>query len=171
MKPMFKELKFQTEGKKITYFNIKEQIEDFVSKSGIKEGILAVQSPHTTCSVIFEEMVHDFNERGDEFLQIDLNNGLEKIFPPQTAFGVEYNYPGPKHMAFAQADGDETYIKHPEILLNGPAHLKGSLLGASEVFVIHEGKLLTGTWGSVYFVDWDYNRPRNRKCYLMIIGE
>ena len=33
MKPMFKELKFQTEGKKITYFNIKEQIEDFVSKS------------------------------------------------------------------------------------------------------------------------------------------
>ena len=171
MRSMFKELHFQTEGRKVTYFNIKDKIDDFVSICGITEGILAVQTPHTTCSVIFEEMVHDFDENGDEYLQVDLNHQLEKIFPPQTAFNTEYNYPGPKHMAFAKADGDETYIQHPELLLNGPAHIKGSLLGASEVFVIHEGRLLTGSWGSIYFVDWDYNRPRERKCYLMIVGE
>ena len=171
MTTVFKELHFQTEGKKITYFNIKDAVVQFVCGSGITYGILAVQSPHTTCSVIFEEMVHDFDENGDEYLQADLNVGLNKIFPCQTALNLEYRYPGPKHMAFAQADGDDTYVRHPELLLNGPAHLKGSMLGASEVFVIHNGEILTGPWGSIYFVDWDFNRPRDRKCYLMIVGE
>ena len=166
-----KQLELQTKGKKITYFNITKDVEKFVEENNVKTGIVTVQSEHTTCSVFFEEMVHDFDENGDEYLQVDLNHQLEKIFPPQTAFNTEYNYPGPKHMAFAKADGDETYIQHPELLLNGPAHMKGSLLGASEVFVIHEGRLLTGSWGSIYFVDWDYNRPRERKCYLMIVGE
>ena len=78
MRSMFKELHFQTEGRKVTYFNIKDKIDDFVSICGITEGILAVQTPHTTCSVIFEEMVHDFDENGDEYLQVDLNHQLEK---------------------------------------------------------------------------------------------
>lgn len=171
MKTVFKELQFQTEGKKATYFNIKEDVVRFVEESQVKNGVMVVQSPHTTCSVIFEEMVHDFDFNGDEYLQADLNKGLEKIFPRQTTDHDYYKYPGPKHMAFAQEGDDDTYVKHPELLLNGPAHLKGSLLGASESFIIKDGELLTGEWGYIYFVDWDYNRPRKRKCNLMIIGE
>lgn len=34
-----------------------------------------------TCSVLFEEFVHDKDFNGDEFLQVDLNNILDKIVP------------------------------------------------------------------------------------------
>lgn len=171
MKIWFKELQFQTEGKKVTYFNIKDDVVSFVKESKIDNGIIVVQTPHTTTSIIFEEMVHDFDFNGDEYLQVDLNKGLEKIFPRQVTDGQYYKYPGPKHIAFAQEDGDDTYVKNPGLLLNGPAHLKGSLLGASETFIIKDSQILTGDWGYIYFVDWDYNRPRKRKCNLMMIGE
>ena len=171
MRAFFKKIVMQTKGKKVTYFNIKNEIEQFVESSGVEKGLLVVQSPHTTCSVIFEEMVHDYDFNGYEYLQVDLNKSLNKLFPPQETEGEYYRYPGPKHMAFAQQGEDDTYIKDPGLLLNCPAHLKGSLLGASESFVVWDGKVQTGEYGDVYFVDWDYNRPRKRNCYLMLIGE
>ena len=69
-----KELSLQTKGKKITFFNITEAVNQFIEETKIVEGILTVQTEHTTCSVFFEEMVHDFDIKGDEFLQVDLNS-------------------------------------------------------------------------------------------------
>lgn len=166
----YKELVFQTKGKKVQYFNIKKEIIEFVKESNIKNGVLVVQSPHTTCSVIFEEMVHDFDYNGDEFLQVDLNRILEKLIPRQITEGEYYCYPGPKHISLAQKKSD-IYKENPSILLNAPAHLKGSLLGASESFIIKDNVVLTGAFGDIYFVDWDYNRSRKRKCHLCILGE
>ncbi len=80
------QLYFETKGNKATYFNIKQECVDFVKQTNVQEGILIVQSPHTTCSVFFEEMVHDFDAMGDEFLQHDLNKGLEIIFPKQLTY-------------------------------------------------------------------------------------
>ncbi len=59
-------LKFETKGKKTEYINIKDEVFEFVRESGIRNGILNVQSAHTTCAVIFEEMVHDRDIKGDE---------------------------------------------------------------------------------------------------------
>lgn len=64
-----------------TYVNITPQVREAIEKSGIKNGICVAISPHTTCSVFFEEFVHDYNEAGDEFLQEDLNDVLKKIIP------------------------------------------------------------------------------------------
>ena len=61
-----KELSFETLGNKATYFEIRQECRDFVRETGIQDGILVVQSPHTTCAVFFEEMVHDFDALGDE---------------------------------------------------------------------------------------------------------
>ena len=58
-------------GRRVTYHNIKDQVVEAVQKSGVKDGIVVVQSPHTTCSVIFEEFVHDKDFNGDEFLQVE----------------------------------------------------------------------------------------------------
>ena len=65
-------------------------VEKFVEENNVKTGIVTVQSEHTTCSVFFEEMVHDFDIKGDEYLQVDLNKGLEKIYPNQESDGVYY---------------------------------------------------------------------------------
>ena len=48
---------------------------------------------------MFEDMgvmKNDYTENGDEFLQADLNNILQKLIPDNIAEG-QYNYPGEKH--------------------------------------------------------------------------
>lgn len=164
-----KELEFETRGNKATYFNIREECRSFLEETGVTEGIFVAQSPHTTCSVLFEEMVHDLDALGDEYLQADLNKGLEKIFPKQLSYDDYYKYPGPQHRAFSRENGGGL-SKNPASLLNGDAHLKSTLLGASQTLIIKEGKLLTGTYGYLYFVDFDGNRARKRTCHLCIIG-
>ena len=66
-----KELCLQTKGKKITFFRITDEVKRFIEETQIINGIITVQTEHTTCAVFFEEMVHDFDIKGDEFLQVD----------------------------------------------------------------------------------------------------
>ncbi len=156
-----------------TYVNITPQVRAAIEKSGIKEGICAVISPHTTCAVFFEEFVHDFNEAGDEFLQEDLNNVLAKIIPDQTGEGI-YNYPGEKHYEAVRSWPDwEVYLPGGDrkALWNGDAHLKATMIGSSEVLDVTDGKLGVGETGYVYFVDFDRTRERTRKCRITVIGE
>ncbi len=163
----------QSHGTTPTYINITQQVRDAIAASGISNGTCTVISPHTTCSVFFEEFAHDFNEAGDEFLQADLNNVLTRIIPDQTRADV-YLYPGEKHYEAVESwpnaadylpDGDRT------ALWNGDAHLKATLLGSSQVFAVDNGALGVGTTGSIYFVDFDRTRPRTRKCKIIIMGE
>lgn len=86
----------KSHGKTPTYVNITPQVREAIEKSGIQNGICTVISPHTTCSVFFEEFVHDYNEAGDEFLQEDLNDVLKKIIPDHVS-ADQYNYPGEEH--------------------------------------------------------------------------
>lgn len=158
-------------GGRPSYHNITQEIKGIVERSGIKNGICVVQSQHTTCSVIFEEYVHDLDFNGDEYLQVDLNRILERIIPRETTDGTEYRYPGPKHLDFLMSLDDPQYPKEPGTILNGDAHIRGSLFGASETFIIEDGKLQIGSVGYIYFIDWDQNRSRNRKCHVMVMGE
>lgn len=172
MKVYSEELILRSNGKRVTYHNIKNQVLAAVTASGIKDGMCLVQSPHTTCSVIFEEFVHDRDFNGDEFLQGDLNRILDKMVPRELSENVNYRYPGPKHVDFLHELQDNPQYQGDEAtILNGDAHIRASLFGASESFVVKNGVILTGDVGSIYFVDWDQNRERNRKCEVMVMGE
>ena len=50
---------------------------------------------------------------------------------------------------------------------NSAAHLKSSLFGASEHFIIENGRLLLGTWQGIMFCEFD--GPRNRQVRVKII--
>jgi secondary thiamine-phosphate synthase enzyme len=50
---------------------------------------------------------------------------------------------------------------------NSAAHLKSSLFGASESFIIEEGSLLLGTWQGIMFCEFD--GPRRRRVQVKII--
>ena len=163
----------QSHGMTPTYINITPEVRKAIKNSSIQNGTCTVISPHTTCSVFFEEFVHDINEAGDEFIQADLNKVLANIIPDQTSADV-YTYPGEKHYEAVESwpnaadylpDGDRT------ALWNGDAHLKATLLGSSQVFDVDNGQLGVGTTGYVYFVDFDRTRPRTRKCKIIIMGE
>jgi secondary thiamine-phosphate synthase enzyme len=62
-----------------------------------------------------------------------------------------------------QADG----YRHAEG--NSDSHLKTSLVGLSVQLPVTDGKIITGTWQSVYFCEFD--GPRNRCVSVTVLGE
>ena len=167
------QIEVQSHGKTPTYINITPQVRAAIEKSGIQNGICVVISPHTTCSVFFEEFVHDINEAGDEFLQADLNGVLEKIIPDQTNAEI-YKYPGEEHYKAVESWPDAAaYLPNGDrtALWNCDAHLKATILGSSQTFEVDNGKLGVGTTGYIYFADFDRTRPRTRKCKIVVMGE
>ncbi len=156
-----------------TYINITEEVKQIIERSGIKEGVVHVISPHTTCSVFFEEYVHDKLPNGKEFIQQDLDNALAKIIPDQTAWG-QYFYPGTIHLEEVESWPD--YRKFlpsgtREELWNADAHLKATILGNSATFDVEDGKLGVGKTGYIYFVDFDRTHERDRRCKVVVMGE
>ena len=154
-----------------SYHDIREQLNEAVAASGIKDGSLTVASAHTTCSLFFDETMHDRNFFGDEFLWQDINEAMDKIAPPMQCEG-QYHSPGPEHIAFGLSLSDPSYPAEEWVMLNTDAHLKASIFGsASLTFIVRDGELLLGPLGRVYFVDWDRLRERTRTINVMVMGE
>jgi secondary thiamine-phosphate synthase enzyme len=51
---------------------------------------------------------------------------------------------------------------------NSAAHVKSSMVGASELIIIEKGRLVLGTWQSIFFCEFD--GPRTRKVFISIIA-
>ncbi len=51
---------------------------------------------------------------------------------------------------------------------NSAAHVKSSLVGASKLVIIENGRLVLGTWQSIFFCEFD--GPRSRKVLISIIA-
>lgn len=51
---------------------------------------------------------------------------------------------------------------------NSAAHVKSSLVGASEYIIIENGRLVLGTWQSVFFCEFDGPRSRNVMVKIVI---
>jgi secondary thiamine-phosphate synthase enzyme len=51
---------------------------------------------------------------------------------------------------------------------NSAAHVKSSMVGASELIIIEKGRLVLGIWQSIFFCEFD--GPRTRKFFISIIS-
>ncbi len=49
---------------------------------------------------------------------------------------------------------------------NSPAHIKSTLVGASEIIAVDKGRLVLGTWQGIFFCEFD--GPRTRKIHLRL---
>ncbi len=83
------------------------------------------------------------NEGADPDVQRDIVGFLNKLVPA--------SYP------FSHGEG------------NSDAHVKSTLVGASDSVIIENGELLLGTWQAIYFCEFDGPRS-NRKVAVRIIG-
>lgn len=154
-----------------SYHDIREELNQFVEKTNIKDGMLVVSSAHTTCSLYFDETMHDVNFFGDEYLHVDINNTMDRLVPKMNSEN-QYNSPGPKHVEFGLSLSDPNYPAEKWTMLNTDAHIRSSMFGSpSLTFIIRSGKLMLGALGRVYFVDWDQLRERKRTINMMILGE
>ena len=102
-----------------------------------------------------------------------VTDGVAIIFCPHTTAGITINEnadPDVVHdllIGFDNTFPDRSDFRHGEG--NSAAHLKASTVGASETVIIKEGKLILGTWQSIYFCEFD--PPRNRKFFVKVMGD
>jgi secondary thiamine-phosphate synthase enzyme len=82
------------------------------------------------------------NENWDPDVQHDIGIGLDAI--------------SPRRPEYQHGEG------------NSPAHLKSSLVGASQCVLIFGGKLVLGTWQGVYLAEFD--GPRRRKVWVKVMA-
>ncbi len=102
-----------------------------------------------------------------------VEEGTAFVFVPHTTAGVTINEnadPDVKRdilMEINKAVPFDDGYSHAEG--NSAAHIKSSLFGAGLTVIITGGKLLLGTWQSIYFCEFD--GPRNRRFYVKIQGD
>jgi len=100
--------------------------------------------------------------------QADVRDGLCMVFVPHTTAAVTINEsadPAVKSdilMILNKIVPWEDRYRHLEG--NSPAHVKSTLVGASELIAIDRGRLALGTWQGVFFCEFD--GPRSRKIQL-----
>jgi len=99
-------------------------------------------------------------------------SGVAVVYCPHTTAGITINEnadPDVIHdllIGLDKAFPDRSEFRHSEG--NSTAHLKASAVGSSVTVIIENGKLLLGTWQSVYFCEFD--PPRTRKFYVKVIS-
>ncbi len=148
-----------------TFHDITKKVEDILTRSNIKDGILLAYSQHTTCSVLIQEESHDKNFWGEEFLLQDLVNTFEKIIPTCRTEG-QYLHPGPQHIELAIKERDEEAFWS----LNTDAHLRSCVMGRSVTIPVIGTKLELGQFGRIFFADFDQVRARERTVIVQIVG-
>jgi len=100
-----------------------------------------------------------------------VKNGICVVFVPHTTAGVTINENADPDVVrdmvmelnkvIPAADG----YRHSEG--NSAAHIKSTLVGPSLSLIIENGRVIFGTWQSVYFCEFD--GPRNRSVFIKVI--
>lgn len=130
--------------KEVEAVNITPLVEDFVEKSGIKNGIVNIYNQHTSAGIVVTE--------GIPCLEEDIGTFLEKLVPE------EGNY---LHRRYLDFDG--------RVGFNAPMHLKSILTGYTASFPIVDGKIVKGSRQTVYFMEFD--GPLQRTVTIQVMGE
>lgn len=99
-------------------------------------------------------------------------SGVMTVFTPHTTTGLTINEGAdpdvrrdilahlramvPRHPDFRHAEG------------NSDAHIKATIFGSSVQIIVHEGRLLLGTWQRVFLGEFD--GPRTRTLWVKILA-
>jgi secondary thiamine-phosphate synthase enzyme len=143
------ENRLRTEGG-LSVRDITGEVAEAVRESGVRNGIVCVYSPHTTCCVRVNEFENGF--------LADFATLLRRLVPTEGYY--------------AHDDWDrrtENICAEDMELGNGPAHCMSMLLGsAGEAIPVRNGELCLGTWQRVLFLELD--RERDRRWLVQVVG-
>ena len=99
-----------------------------------------------------------------------VKEGICWVFVPHTTAGITINEgadPSVKRDILSQLDKlIPLRERYQHLEGNAPAHIKTSMVGSSQTLIIERGKLLLGTWQSVYLCEFD--GPRHRKIIIKV---
>jgi secondary thiamine-phosphate synthase enzyme len=110
------------------------------------------------------EMIDITRQVADLVHRAGVGRGLCHVFVPHTTAAVTINenadpdVPGDILTVLDRLIPHEGGYRHREG--NTAAHVKASLLGASQTVLIEGGELVLGIWQSLFFCEFDGPRPR-----------
>jgi secondary thiamine-phosphate synthase enzyme len=125
----------------MAFENITPRVADAIKKSGVREGMVLVNTMHITASVFIND-----DESG---LHHDFGKWLEKLAP----FNADPN------VYHHNRTGED----------NADAHMKRQIMGREVVCAITNGKLDFGPWEQIFYGEFDGNRPK--RVLIKILGE
>ena len=97
--------------------------------------------------------------------KMKINSGVCYIYTPHTTAAITINenadpsVPADIIKGLKSLNLEDTAFSHMEG--NSPAHIKSSLIGASEIVFVENGRLQLGTWQGIFFCEFDGPRTRN----------
>jgi secondary thiamine-phosphate synthase enzyme len=130
MKSLTEYLTFKTKSRR-AFVNITLNVENLVTKSGVKEGLCLVNAMHITASVFIND-----NESG---LHHDYEKWLEELAPHEPIDHYRHNDTGED---------------------NADAHLKRQVMGREVVVAITNGQLDFGPWETIFYGEFDGKRNK-----------
>ncbi len=116
-------------------------IEDWVSKAGLKNGLLTVFIQHTSCSLVIQE-------NADPDVTLDLRDFFERLVP----------------------ENDEGYRHTAEGADDMTSHIRSTLTQTSLSIPLISGRLALGTWQGLYVFEHRAH-PHQRRVVLQLFGE
>ena len=99
-----------------------------------------------------------------------IRSGICHIFVPHTTAAVTINenadpdVPRDILAELGKIVPQNDHYRHVEG--NSAAHIKASIVGASETVLIENGDLVLGTWQSIFFCEFD--GPRTRRVFVRL---
>jgi secondary thiamine-phosphate synthase enzyme len=122
--------------------NITDRINEIVRKSGIRDGMVHLQSLHTTTAVFL-------NEWQDALIH-DVGTFLDQVVG--------------RHLPWRHNDPLFSDCERK----NADSHLKGMLLGQTLTLQVRNSTVLLGTWQSIILAELD--GPRSRSMSVQVVG-
>ncbi len=122
--------------------DITKQIRDIVLGADIKEGVIVVNSLHTTCALFVNEY------------QASLVEDLKTLMERLVADGAGYKHDDPRYSDCERG--------------NASSHLRAALLGRTVAVGVNGGELSLGRFQSILFAELD--GPRSRSVDVQIMG-
>jgi len=130
--------------KEFQMIKITKEVEDFVSQSGVNNGLVAVITAHTTTGIMMNESLPCVEE--------DIEEALERLIPKDVPYMHAHFLP-----SYGATGG------------NSPGHLKSMLSGNNCILPVQDGKMVIGHAQDIYFVEFDGLKMRS--YFIEVIGE
>ncbi|MFA5767289.1 MAG: secondary thiamine-phosphate synthase enzyme YjbQ [Candidatus Paceibacterota bacterium] len=147
MKTFNKTIKKETNGE-FDFIDLTGEVEEIVKEGNIKNGLVNIQTLHTTCPVFLNE--------NEPLLLEDFKSHLRKMAPKE----ADYN-----HNDFTR----RTVNMCENECKNGHSHCLAINFPSSLALNLIEGKLQLGQWQRIFLVELDVARPR--QIQVQVLGE
>jgi secondary thiamine-phosphate synthase enzyme len=138
-------LEFQTT-EPLQFIDLTDRVRELVARSGIADGMVNVQTRHTTTAVIINEH--------EPLLLEDLKELLTRVAPPQAYY---------RHNDFTIRTANMTPDESP----NGHAHCQSLLLSSAATVNVIDGAMQLGRWQRIFFIELDHARSRTISITVM----